>query len=626
MPVIGIPLERLRTLLRAEVSPAALLEHFGHLGCDVEGFTQLERVRCNRCGFVAEMTATEEIPPTCEGCGGDLRADHTAIEPLEVVRMELLAVRPDMFDPGGLARVLRGYVSLETGAPRYELGPPTLRLTVDGIVRAPDSYRPEIACAVVENVQLDLDALKVVMKLQENLHWAVGRDRKHASIGVYDLDTVTPDFAYTAEDPDRYGFTPLGAPSPGPEHALTLRRILAEHPKGTAYAHLLRDLRRYPILRDSRGTVLSMPPIINSEATKVTIASRRLFIDVTGLARRVVERTLNIIVTSLLENLPGARAQAVEIVGPEPDVTRRTPDFSLQELHIAPSHAARTLGVPVSTADAVTLLRRMRHDAEAVGADQVRVGVPPYRNDILHEIDLIEDMAIAYGYHRITPSLVPTFTVGAERPEEIVSNQVREMLCGLGFSEVMTLVLTSPRAHDEALGRPVSENVVRVAHPVSSEQTMVRTSLLPGLLATFEHNITHLLPQRIFEVGDVTLLDAAAETLATDRRRLACGIVAARVGFEDIKALAEAILREFGGAGELKAGGGPPFLGGRTAEVWLTAAQGGELRRAMWFGEVHPAVLERFHLQNPAVLLEADLEALQGARPVWKPSGQQAER
>jgi phenylalanyl-tRNA synthetase beta chain len=610
MPVIGIPLERLRSLLRAEVSPPELLEHFGHLGCDVEGFTQLARVKCNRCGFVAEMTATEEIPPVCEGCAGDLRAEHTAMEPLDVVRMELLAVRPDMFDPGGLARVLRGYLALETGAPHYELGPAALRVTVDGAVRAPDSYRPEIACAVVENVQLDLDALKVIMKLQENLHWAIGRDRKHASIGVYDLDAITPDLTYTVEDPDAYGFTPLGAASAGPEHALTLRRILAEHPKGMAYAHLLGDMRRYPILRDSRGTVLSMPPIINSEVTKVTVASRRFFIDVTGLARRVVERTLNIIVTSLLENLPGARAHAVEIAGPEPGVTRRTPDFGLQEMRIVPSHAARTLGVAVSTGDAVALLRRMRHDAEATGPDEVRIGVPPYRNDILHEIDLIEDLAIAYGYHRITPSLVPTFTVGAERPEEVVSNRVREMLCGLGFFEVMTLVLTNPRVHDEALGRPSNENTVRVSHPVSSEQSMVRASLLPGLLATLEHNVTHPLPQRIFEVGDVTVLDPAAETLAADRRRLACGVVAARVGFEDIKALAEAILREFGAPSDLRAGGGPPFLDGRRAEVWLVPAKGGEPRLAMWFGEVHPEVLERFHLQNPAVLLEADLEVL----------------
>jgi phenylalanyl-tRNA synthetase beta chain len=194
------------------------------------------------------------------------------------------------------------------------------------------------------------------------------------------------------------------------------------------------------------------------------------------------------------------------------------------------------------------------------------------------------------------------------------ANHAREVLCGLGFAEVMTLVLSSPAAHDGALGRPVGDQAVRVSHPVSSEQTMVRTNLLAGLLATFEHNVTHPLPQRIFEVGEVTLLDPSAETLAVDRGRLACGIVAARAGFEDITAVAEAVLREFDRRGELRAAGGPPFLAGRAAELWTTRDGGGEPELAMWFGEVHPEVLERFHLQNPAVLLEADLEVLRRGR------------
>ncbi len=610
MPVIGIPLERLRTLIGVELTPEELLEHLGHLGCDVEGFTKLRRVRCARCRTVVEMTGAEEIPPACETCGADLREHHDALEPLEVVRMELLAVRPDMFDPGGLARVLRGYLGIETGAPRYALGPVACRMTIEPGVRDPDSYRPEIACAVIENAQLDEDSLKIVMKLQENLHWAVGRDRKHASIGVYDLDTIEPDLTYTVEDPDGFRFVPLGAPGTGPEHAVAMRTILAEHPKGTAYAHLLAEMKRYPVLKDRCGQVLSMPPIINSEQTKVTVRSRRLFVDVTGLARRVVERTLNIIVTSLLENLPEARAHPVELVGPEPNAARRTPDFAPQALTIAPSHAARTIGVALDEPQVVELLGRMRHDAEAAGEDAVAVRVPPYRNDILHEIDLIEDVAIAYGYHRIPASLVPTFTVGGERPAEALSDRVRDLMCGLGFHEVMTLVLTNPKAHDEDLGRESAESVVRVAHPVSSEQTMLRTSLLPGILATLGHNVTHPLPQRIFEVGDVTLPDATAETLAADRRRLACGMVAARVGFEDAKALCEAILREFGRPWEIQPAAEPPFLDGRCAEIWMRPPMGGEPERVLWFGEVDPGVLERFHLQNPAIVLEADLEKL----------------
>ncbi len=615
MPVIGIPLERLQTLMRAEPSPDDLLAQLGHLGCDVEGFTTLKRVRCETCGSAIEMTETEDVPPLCENCGGNLREHHSDLPPLDVIRMELLAVRPDMFDPGGLARVLRGYSGTETGAPRYEIGPPALRLTVDPILREADSYRPWIACAVIENAHLDLDSLKIIMKLQENLHWAVGRNRKHASIGVYDLSTLEGEITYTAEDPASFGFTPLGAPGPGAEHAVTMQAILEEHPKGTAYAHLLKGLARYPVLKDARGQVLSMPPIINSEGTKVTVESTRLFIDVTGLGQRVVERTLNIMVSSLLENLPGATAHAVEIVGPGEEQRRVTPDFELQTMKVSPARATRVIGVGIDPERAAELLRRMRHDAAVTGEDEVTVGVPAYRNDILHQIDLIEDLAIAYGYHNIPQSLVPTFTVGRAHPIEELSNRLRVAFQGLGFLEVMTLVLTNHEMHDDALGRARDQGVVEVAHPISSEQTMLRASLLPGLLATLEHNVTQPLPQRIFEVGDVTLLDDAAETGARERRRFACSMIATRCGFEDIKAVAEAVLRELGATWELRPVQAPPFLGGRAAEaVWTGSGDVPQGTSILAFGEIHPEVLTRFHLQNPAVLLEGDLEMFSAER------------
>ncbi len=609
MPVIGIPLEKLRTLMRADPSPEELLTRLGHLGCDVEGFTTLKRVRCDACGTAIEMTEQEDVPPRCETCGADLREGHSELEPLEVVRMELLAVRPDMFDPGGLARVLRGYVGDECGAPRYEVDAPVLTLTVDPVVTEEDSYRPWIACAVIEQVHLDLDTLKIIMKLQENLHWAVGRNRKHASIGVYDLATLTGDITYTAEDPDSFAFTPLGAAGPGLAHAISLRTILKEHPKGSAYAHLLEALKRYPVLKDARGQVLSMPPVINSEATKVTVDSTGLFIDVTGLGRRVVERTLNIMVSSVLENVPGARVRAVKIDGPGSGEQRVTPDFSLQTMTLSPARAARVIGVGIDPPRAAELLRRMRHDAQVTGPDEVTVGIPAYRADILHPIDLIEDLAIAYGYHNIPPRLVPTFTVGREHPIEALSDRLRTALQGLGFLEVMTLVLTHPAAHDDALGRPRDEQVVQVAHPISNEQTMLRSSLLPGLLATLEHNLTQPLPQKIFEVGDVTRLDPAAETLARERRTFACAMIGTRCGFEDIKAVAEAILRELGVSWELRPVQAAPFLAGRAAEaVGIAPNAPGPGTEILTFGEIQPEVLLRFHLQNPAVLLEGDLE------------------
>ena len=637
MPVVGIPVDRLRALLGREIAPDELLRTLGYLGCDVEGYTRLARVRCLACGTIHERTAQEEVPPACENCGADLREAHDELPSLDVIRMELLAVRPDMFDPGGLARALRGYFGIETGSPRYALAAPQARLTVEPGVRRPESWRPWIACAVVARVVLDEDSLKILMKLQENLHWAIGRDRKHASIGVYDFDRVRPELVYTVEDPDRFRFVPLGGmtaaggrqarpgdrfPAAGGTDGPTLREILAGNPKGVAYAHLLAGLDRYPILKDRDGRVLSMPPIINSEETRVTAASRRLLIDVTGLSERVVNRTLNIMVTSLLENLPGAVASPVEITGPEAGAKRVTPDFTPQEMDLDPRQAARILGVEISSAQARELLGRMRHDVEALEDGRLRARVPVYRNDILHEMDLVEDVAIAFGYHRIPPSLVPTFTVGGERPIERAAEQARLVLCGLGYTEVMTLLLTNPEEHDRLLGRPPAGDAVRVSNPASLEQSMLRTSLLPGLLDAFRRNLTHPLPQRIFEVGEVTHLDPAAETGARDDRDLAAGIVAPRASFEEGKALAEAILREFGRTAEWRPCGLAPFLAGRAAEAWIRPPEGehaagspagaGEARFALRFGEVHPEVLERFGIQNPIVLLEGNVGVLAG--------------
>ncbi len=219
-----------------------------------------------RCGYVIELAGKEEVPLNCDRCNAQLRessAALTELAPLEVVRMELLAVRPDMFDPAGLARAIRGVLGKETGLIEYRVGKPALRLSVEDAVRRATSLRPHIACAVIENVLFDDDSIKLLMKLQENLHWALGRNRKHASIGVYDLDSLEgeTELVYTAEDPS-YAFVPLGA-EPGSK-PVSLDRILEEHPKGKAYAQLLQGFDRYPILRTRSGRVLSMPPVINS--------------------------------------------------------------------------------------------------------------------------------------------------------------------------------------------------------------------------------------------------------------------------------------------------------------------------------------------------------------------------
>ncbi len=613
MPVVGIPVKLLAERLDEALSADTLVEHLQHIGCDVEGFATLRRFKCERCGNIVEITATVDPPVLCRRCGVDYgeRADLLVdLGPIEVIRMELLAVRPDMFDPGGLARTLRGYLGQQSGQPEYDLGPVAAEVVVDPAMATAACPRPAIACAVVKNVVLDDDFIKELMNLQENLHWALGRDRKHASIGVYDLAATNGhSYRYRPVGPHELRFVPLGYDPADPDAAVTPQQVLDTHPKGVEFARLLAGFRAYPLLHDSDGAVLSMPPIINSEGTRVTDDSTSFFIDVTGTSRRLVSRALNVLVTSLMELQPSISVQQVAIRYGDERVL--TPDFSPQHIQLGVSATSRWLGIPLDTPALVELLVRMGHDVQVQGPDQLLVMAPAYRNDLMHPVDVMEDAAIAYGYHNIEPSLVPTMTVGGERPVETLSGTARTCLSGLGWMEVMTLVLSSEQKAYDALRRPRSSQHVSLAHPISRDQTLLRTSLAAGLLETLTVNGHNEYPQRIFELGETTEL-VPGDTGALERRAVGGAAIGERMGVTEARAAAEAVLRELGYGIRTRGAELPSYLPGRAAVI--LAIQGDETIAVGELGELHPEVLEAFKLRHPAAIFEIDLTTLTGLR------------
>lgn len=615
MPVIGIPVDMLNERIETTLEPDDMVVKLQQLGCDVEGYATLRRFACGTCGFLMEITETENPPVTCTACGEDFKENPDQISERgtsEVIRMELLAVRPDMFDPAGLARTLRGYLGEFVGPVKYELASPSITVTAEtGLMdRESPNYRP-IRCAVVRNVKLDDDRIKVLMKLQENLHWAMGRDRKRASIGVYDLATFQPEkgVRYRLVGPEEIKFIPLGK-----KVEATPKNVLEEHPKGVAYAHLLEAKEKYPLLAAARDDgseiVMALIPIINSEDTKVTQSSKDLFIDVTGLDDRLVDKILNTILTSILELCPEASGEKVAIQVEEGEKFE-SPDLSPQQVEFDTSLPARRIGIEVDSDGVKHLLQKMGHGLAEGGNGRVTVQVPAYRNDILHPVDLVEDVAIAYGYHNIVPSLVPTFTVGEETPRSTVMNRVRQALTGHGFLEVLTLILSNEADQFEKLGRKDGAEHVVLAHPISQDQTLIRTSILPGLLDTFSVNTDQPLPQKIFEVGRISKLDSSEEVGAREHLRVAAAIIGSRVDFAEIKAQAESLVRELGLAGDYDCQALDSeheycgtFIPGRGAVIgkdgtdWLV------------FGELAPQVLESFGLGYPAAVLEMNLEVL----------------
>lgn len=608
MPIVNIDLAWLNRLLGNPYETETLRESLEQIGCDVEDVVDIERSRCPQCGSLVEHPLGQDEVKACTMCGHESEAPFKRVDSQQVMRLDLLADRPDLFDVGGLARALRGTLGIESGLPKYETKPSQVAVSVDPSVAKAESYRPFIACAVMSLPPVDETSLVAIMKLQENLHWGVGRDRKLASIGAYDLATITPPITYGTMDPDKDPFVPLGMPG----RKMSGRQILESHPKGMAYAELLSGLKRYPLLVDSKGQVLSMPPIINSEETKLKQGTTRVFIDVTGISQAAVTKSLDTLVCSLAEI--GGKIETVAMKDAD-GKQRVTPDLAPRSKQIDVAEAKRWLGLPLDEKSMATALRKMRFDVEAAGGSPAAkpknaageptvatVSFPAYRTDIRHMVDLFEDVAIGYGYANIEPRLVRSMTVGTPRPEETLSDRVRQVLIGFGFSEIMSLPLTTEEHQFERLRLPTPERYPEVSNPKLKAYNVVRTHLMGGLFEALRENRRRPMPQRFFEIDNVVALDDAAETGAAEERRVALVEIGRESGYATARSTVDALLRELGWKPEYAAIDNPTFVAGRAAAFSVDGKQVGVL------GEVHPEVLSNFGLTYPVALAELTLE------------------
>ena len=503
------------------------------------------------------------------------------------LKLEIPHNRPDMLSPEGVARALKGFLGLEVGPPRYRL--PASGVTVE-VDRSVKPIRPLIAAGVVAGVELTDEIVASLMQVQEKLHASLCRNRRKGSIGVYDLDTIESPVRYTTTGPEGARFVPLDF-----DRELTPAEILREHPKGIEYGSIVSGWPRYPLLVDSKGTVLSMPPIINSEDTRVTERTKRLFIDVTGEDERVVNQSLRILMTGLAERDFKLQSVLVKYVGR----SVQTPDLRPNRHRLSVKAANEFIGLELKPKEVARIAERMRYGVSGIRKNVLTLLAPPYRGDLMHEVDLIEDIAIGYGYDELTPTLPKVATTGEREPIERISTKARRVLTGLGFMEVMTYTLTNPRTNFELMR--VEGEAASIANPVSVEYTIVRTSLLPCLLSVLRENRRNPLPQRVFEIGDVVKLDKRAETGAVDVRRAAGAIIGEGADLTNIRAVAEALLRELGVPYELRAIDHPSFLEGRAAEFVF---RGKSLGIA---GEIHPEVILGFELEHPVATFELEL-------------------
>lgn len=523
---------------------------------------------------------TAELAQRMPMLGGDLDRVQG-----DEITIEWFPNRTDLLVLEGTGRAMRAFLDVKPGLPSYAVAPAKTELRVDSSVA---KVRPYAALCFVRNVPVDEAYVKVLVEAQEKLTHSPGRRRRKIAIGLHDARGIQGPFTYTCVPGQEKPFTALGESTPR-----TPADIVATHPKGKEFGALLPP-GKFPVFLDRAGEVLSLPPVINAQRTAITAATRDILVDVTGTDAKSVRATAALLATCLAER--GGTIEAVTVH--DQSGTWTCPDLRPSEHILHTDDIEATLGLSWSGDHAAQCLRRMGHGAQAFD-NKLVVQVAPWRYDILHPVDLIEDAGIGHGFDRFPGDLPTSVTFGAALRHQALEDRLRTVLLGLGWLEAKTLSLSNGRDQTGLWGAP-AEPAVQVLNPVIEDQTQLRTRLAPSLLRVLAANRHRNLPQRLFEVGYVVRRDGKGHW--RNQLRLACVELSARAGFSDAKGVAEALSRDAGlGLSDAPAAE-PGFIPGRHARLM----HGGQSVGV--YGELHPDPIVAFGLGAPCIVVELDLE------------------
>ncbi|NWG10209.1 phenylalanine--tRNA ligase subunit beta [Candidatus Bathyarchaeota archaeon] len=502
--------------------------------------------------------------------------------------------RPDVWNIEGLARALRGFLDIEKGLRHYVAGKPIIEVHVDHRLR---NIRPYIGCSIVKDVKLLDTTIRGLMHLQDKLDQTYGRNRQRTSIGLYDCSLITPPLSYAVAKPTEISFVPLGF-----REKMNLKEILKKHPKGQEYGHIVSGHSVYPILLDSKKNVLSFPPVINSDDLgKITEATKHVLVEVTGTVHETVLNTLTMVTLSLIDRGGKAYSATIHYLHENLDVATPKLDSRLMDLDV--EYVNRMIGLRLSPKQIAELLAEAGFGVKKIADAKLSVQIPCYRIDVMHSVDLVEDIAIAYGYNKIKPLWRKLPTTGGTKPEQTLLDIARELMVGLGFQEVLTYTLTNPENLFTKMNCK-KERIVEVANPKVQTLTCLRNWLLPSLIEFLGNNLSVEYPQRVFELGTVTLLDEKGETKTRDENRLAAVISHANASFSEIKSALDAFFLNMGLEWRIEETAHPSFIDGRAGTAIVKGTNVGIV------GEINPKVLIMWKLENPTAAFELNMQKI----------------
>jgi len=508
----------------------------------------------------------------------------------EEIEVEITPNRPDLFSLHGFVRALLAFTEKKPGIADYKVNKPekNYEVIVDKSVL---DVRPYTACAIIKGLEFDSEKIKELMNIQEKLHATLGRNRKKIAIGVYPLEKITLPIKFEARAPEDIKFQPLEA-----SHEMTGKQILQQHPTGRDYAHLLEGKKQYPIFVDATGEILSMPPIINSHKTgKIEESTKEIFIECSGFDFAILRKTLNILATMFADM--GGKIYQMKVEHKKANFY--TPDLEPLVMKLKTENVNKLLGLELTEKEIKACLEKMGYEY-----NKEEVKIPAWRTDILHEHDLIEDVAIGYGYDKFQPEIPSIATAGEESKIEIQKRKISEILTGLGLIEISSYHLTTPDDQFKIIGQK-KEGVIELANS-KTEYNILRQNLLHFSLKTLRENVDEEYPQKIFELGTVfnKTNDEKSETGIKETERLCVAIAGQTAGFTEMKQIMDYLTRMLGKNYKVESASNSFFTEGRCAKIIVDGKVVGHL------GEILPNIISNLSIKMPVAALEIDIEEL----------------
>jgi len=487
---------------------------------------------------------TEQFDELCFEFGIELDEDTTGIEVPPQLKIEIPANRYDMLCFEGIAMNLNIFLG-NTSLPNFRLvAPRDGELHTVTVKPETAQIRQYFSCAVLRNIKFDQARYDSFIALQDKLHQNLARQRTLVAIGTHDLDTIEGPFTYEALPPEEIKFAPLNQTK-----EMTGKEMIEFYDKDRnlgKYLHIIRDSPVFPIIYDKNRTVLSMPPIINSNHSKITLNTTNVLIDITATDKTKLE-IVNQMIVSMFSGYCAEpfTIEPVKIVSPHNNESRETPDLTPRSTQAEVSYINSVCGLKLQPQEICNLLKKMCYHAKPSQSspDLLDIDIPPTRADVLHQADIMEDAAIAYGFNNLERKFASTTTsIGAALPINRLADIVRLEAAMAGWSEVLPLILCS---HDENyawLNRKDDKLAIRLQNPKTAEYQIVRTSLVPGLLKTIRENKRHPVPMRVFEVSDIGLKDDSLERKARNERHFAACWYGKSSGFEQVHGLLDRVM------------------------------------------------------------------------------------